>query len=328
MNNSLFATLYKYSTGQDENEKKENYLTTVFVFILNRMLHYDKATALELLGVLCGDDSLFSDDEKPLIEPHKVVLGTGLKPDITIKGHNARVFIEVKWNTRAVDGQLKDYKRLLRRGTKVPYRRLRLLTKFPEATSVLDNKCKTLWADIYRKLDSLDVRDRVNEYILGEFKKYLKEEGMPRFEKIDDVYSDGVRAFFNLWQMAKGATDKALEQECKKYIDSDFVGCISKDKAFYTGIYFDDPDKLVFDFDEGRTRKRIKDKRRLNIEGVKLEEEPSKGYQEKATYYYSWKKQLDRSFFSLGKEQQFEVFHKFFKRCLDAIDKASRLARK
>jgi len=174
VNDSLFATLYKYSAGEDENEKKENYLTQCFVFILNRMLRHDKSAALELLGVLCGDDNLFPDDESPSIEPHKAVLGTGLKPDITIKGHNAKVFIEVKWNKRAEDIQLQNYKRLLRRGTKVRYRRLGLLTKFPEATSVPHSKCKTRWADIYRKLDSLDILCKVNEYILGEFKKYLK----------------------------------------------------------------------------------------------------------------------------------------------------------
>ncbi|MFW6105659.1 MAG: hypothetical protein ACOC7P_03665 [Chloroflexota bacterium] len=187
MNDNLFATLYKYSTGQDENEKRENYLTTCFVFILNRMLRHDKPAALELLGALCGDDSLFSDGGNPSIEAHKVVPGTKDRPDITIKEHNAKLFIEVKWDKGAHDRQLRDYKRDLQRRPKVRHRRLGLLTKFPEATSVPHNK--TLWADIYRKLDSLDIGCKVNEYILGEFKRYLKEEGILMFEKVDDVYS-------------------------------------------------------------------------------------------------------------------------------------------
>jgi len=327
VNDSLFATLYKYSTGQDKNEKKENYLTQCFVFILNRMLRHDKPAALELLGVLCGDDSLFSDDESPSIEPHKRIPGTRYTPDITIKGHNAKVFIEVKWNKRVDDAEeekLREYKRRLPNRTKVQHRKLVLLTKFHEATSVPHNK--TRWTDIERKLDSLDVWCEVNKYILNEFKKYLKEEGMLQFEKVDDVYSDGLRAFFNMWKMAKLVTETALGQDCKEYILPEFVGWQTKDKAFLTGIYFEDPDKLWFEFDTGRSRKRIKDERALNIDGVKPEAYPNRGYRGKT--WYSWPRQLDNYFFSLEKEQQFEEIHKFFERCRDAINKASSIAKK
>jgi len=146
------------------------------------------------------------------------------------------------------------------------------------------------------------------------------------FEKVAGVYSKGVRAFYNLWQMAKGATEKALKQECKEYILPGFAGWRSKDKAFLTGVYFEDPDKLYFEFDEGRSRKRVKYKDSLNIEGVEPDVYPNGGSGRKA--YYSWGKQLDNSFFHLGKEQQFEEIHRFFRECLDAINRASRVARK
>ncbi|MFW6105658.1 MAG: hypothetical protein ACOC7P_03660 [Chloroflexota bacterium] len=120
--------------------------------------------------------------------------------------------------------------------------------------------------------------------------------------------------------------EKAREQKCKEYFGSDFLGWRSKDKAFCTVIYFEDPDKLYFEFDEVRSKKRIRDKRSLNIEGVEPEEWLNKDYPRKA--YYIWGKQLDRSFFSLEKEQQFEEIHQFFKRCIDAIDKACGAARK
>lgn len=239
----IFSPLFRWAHRQGEN-----FTTDAFVGVVKVMLKREESLAKRFLGWLCfGNESTFSFcGTLPQI-------GTQLRsedgtPDVHVAASGLFSLIEIKKGSDLHAGQLSQYHSLLARRDE-PAKSLVLLTAF-DATFLPAEKPHHWWrwGQVAEWLERNPPTDEIASWLVREFLTYLKRQVMT-IDKVEWQYTEGTKSLYNLTTMLGKALEQAGIPVQARSSAWDDRGHYTKDKLFWTGIYYNEPQLLRFQFE-------------------------------------------------------------------------------
>jgi len=292
MNENIFSSLSKYSSGANEN-----YLTEALVFVTRLLLERTPAAGLDMVNLLCGlsQETWFSDPKSVHIST-QVTTDEG-RPDIEIRGKDTLVYIEVKHDSPLTSGQLESYKTQLDKAAS-PNTRLVLLTRSRnsafETTLQPGDYHHIYWYEIYNRLSQTDTQDDVCQYFVQSLMSFLEEKRMS-MKRVTWEYIQGVPALLNLTDMMETAIAEVMPGvKFTRTAGWTWRGFYLPN-GYWFGIRYTQPLVVVFENNNGKSPTY---KRDLNLE--------------------------KNHFFALNKDEQFECLVEFLQQASASAPKASQ----
>ena len=323
--NSLLIPLHKLARRQDEN-----FLTEIFVFLLNYYVQNEPESAIWLIKLITDKELDLSENDLQVLSveaQHHTPIGI---PDIKIETPNFICFIEVKVDADFDSNQLSTYKGYLQK----KYKKKSMLI------TLTKNTCEEHKADIvpdfgfrWRQLsDWLDnlmpnvksggrgfpsFKKEVSVFIAQQYIQLLKNKGVA-MEKINWQLVEGLREFRNILDMIREAIGPN-RVKAGMSVGQERAGYYEKNKKFFVGIYMNQPEEMVFITQEVEFCDNEPEQKATAI-GIGISEYGSSG---KWRY---WKNTIDLTsedvyFFSRSKTSQLEYLVDFINKSLDFVDK-------
>ena len=245
---NLFTALSRYGSSQPEN-----YLTEAFVHVLRTL---STRAAAEFLSVIMNLSGLADQDLD--INSH-VVLSTqsGLpegRPDIRMDfGDDRIVFVEVKDWSPLSEGQLEKYYAQIQelygsRGKLVLLTRSRQSRHESELDpSLYHHIC---WYEVYSWLHGLDIADEPANHYVSEFTAFLEGKAMG-VQKVTWEYENGIRSMLILTNLLETAISEALPDSATRHTAGWSWRGLYVDEEYFLGSRFDEPNRLVFENNQG-----------------------------------------------------------------------------
>jgi hypothetical protein len=278
---NVFNSLSRYSTSQEEN-----YLTEAFVYLLRLLFERVPEQGIQLLNEICelSQEGMFTNAGEVSISTQGNV-GEGWV-DIEIWGNNQVIYIEVKHDSPLGIGQLEYYwehLQTLNAKTKM----LLLLTRSRlsrlETTLEQEKYHHICWYEIYNSIACASIQDEVCNHMKADFMEFLEEKKMS-LKKVGWEYINGVTNLVHLVDMIEAALSEAVPDiKYQKTGGWFWRGYYIQDNLF-VGVRYDLPLIVVLEDDRG--------------------------------YKPTYKVDLDlekEHFFSLTKDEQFELLIKFIR---------------
>jgi len=284
MTNNVFSVLSKYAFRQEEN-----YLTEALAFLLRLLLERNPPAGLDMVNRLCGRDPVSTFTDPPSIAISTQVTTEQGTPDIGIRvGDSTLVYVEAKHDSPLGVGQLAAYLDQLNRSG-FPDTRLVLLTRSRsssiQTTLEPDDYHHLCWYEIYNWLSGIDTGDDVCQYLIAGFMNFLEEKRMS-VKRISWEYIQGVPEMLNLADMMEAAISEAMPTaEWKRSGGWHWRGYYLP-HDYWFGVRYHEP--LLVVFEDNRGYDPVTYRRDLNLE--------------------------KEHFFSLNKDEQFELLVTFLKR--------------
>lgn len=256
----LFTNLIKYRSN-GLSTPLENFTTELFVYIWKYLIHNNKKLARNIFmkfGIAMDDEEL----NNITIETQKSTTilfnkkRIKLIPDIWVTVNGAEYIIEVKVNSGLnqykFDEKYYDQINLYKKIPKVKL--VKTLTKNVVFCSVIHDKDKILWSEIYNLFESS------NELLIINFLHFLKENGMAPNEPITEssltvisVYASLLGIIETSWNISKYTLERS--------IDPSWLGFYikkSRNKVAWIGQLIEKQDHLVFELLDSKLVKKAK----------------------------------------------------------------------
>jgi len=188
-----FEKILRYSKS-DKIMQLENYITEIFVFILNYLKQSNSLMfykILELFGVPKNAKNISIDTQ---------LQENDCRPDIYIKHDSKITLIEVKINSQLNEYQLK--KKRINQYEKYSNgynASIFLLTKYVIFEKNIPDKNKKLWTEIIEIFDEFG-----DDYVINCFKHILEENGMAN-TKVDEKKLTAIGSIINLDKLIKNS---------------------------------------------------------------------------------------------------------------------------
>ncbi len=295
---NIFIPLHNLANQQDEN-----FLTEIFVYLLNHYLKYEKQAALLLIKRM-------TDNKIKIVETELIGLDISTRakteegvPDIYVFSKNVLIFIEVKVDSDFGWKQLSKYKEVLEKSEKITM--LITLTRYHHKlhNPDIEPDYGFRWHHLSDWLNELDLNLEISRFLTNQYIELLKHRGVA-MEKTNWQLVEGVKSLKNLVDMIGEALSSASIQIHSKSGAWKWMGYYIEEKKFFVGIYYDTPN-FIF----------------LNTEVALLDgipKEPEIGEYDGG----GWQNGLDMEseseyFFSRTKASQIILLEKFLKKNVD-----------
>ena len=289
MSDNIFSVLSKYAFRQEEN-----YLTEALAFLLRLLLERNPPTGLDLVNSLCGRDPAATFTNATSIAISTQVTTEQGTPDIGIRvGDSTLVYVEAKHDSPLGIDQLTAYLDQLNQSGFLDTR-LVLLTRSRsssiQTTLEPDDYHHVCWYELYNWCSNIETEDDVCQYLIHSFMSFLEEKRMS-MKKVSCEYMEGIPALLNLADMMEAAISEVMpEDKWKRSGGWNWRGYYLPDDYWF-GVRYHKPMVVVFEDNHGYDP--VTHKRDLNLE--------------------------KEHFFSLSKDEQFELLVTFLKRAWEDV---------
>ena len=255
--NNLLCILHKWASGQDEN-----FVTDSFAHLLRCLLVREPGVAVDLLAELTGAFIRLAPEQAPKVNVETQVTTDHGRPDMEISLRDYLAYVEVKVEQEVRQEQLGRYEQALQKSG-VPHTRLILLTRYPQ---MLDSEKETpdnqgqwfsvRWFQIAHWLerslcDDL-LTDPVGVHVVSQFVSFLQVRNIA-MQQVRPELSAGVRSLRSLLSMVAEAlaSCKVSSKTSKAW---EYIGFDCDSNRFWVGLYYDEPEALVFETNEPTIR--------------------------------------------------------------------------
>lgn len=270
----------------DKRRKPEDFLSEVFVFVLNRLKKRHPALAAEIICRLSGNTVQVQPADASRVEvTTRHTLPNGSRPDITINGAKFLLHVEVKRsdpvNDKHLRKQLKNYLADLEQRTEIPQRWAVLLAhrSFDDILEdIPDHRLfakPIYWYEIAEGIaDGSDgVVAGATKFLVRQFIEFLKEEGLA-VDRVRPSVLNGAKSLMHLNnQVVKTLRDQGVRPKTYGWVDGTGHKFSWSDIPCEVAYHYDYSQALVFYAKVG-ARKRLSG--RLNDQGWEdVEDEPS-----------------------------------------------------
>ncbi len=298
-NISLLVPLHNLASSQDEN-----FLTEVLAYILIFFSIHEKRSAIHLMNLIT--DGKFQPSVEDL---NRIGITTQIntsegRPDIKIETKNYLIYVEVKVDSDFRHDQLKRYKRALSLSQKKS-----MLITLSRYHHVLHNADISpdfgiRWHQLSDWLSELNLSKKVSRFVTNQFIILLKKRGLAMNE-ISWQLQDGVTGLINLVDVISEALAAIKITKIKKSPSWYWRGYYIEEK-FFVGIYFDQPNLIIFNSEVELADNLPKEPTLGSYEGH------GTGWQNELNLYSE-----EVHFFSRSKTSQLECLEKFLKESFD-----------
>ena len=248
MTKGLLVNLHKLASGQDEN-----FITECFVNFLSELIRLEPTEGIELLRQITNNNvCLTYGDLKNLNIQTQISTDEGV-PDIAIQVNDCLVYIEVKVESSFGPDQIMRYKRQLNQYSDYKNTQLIVLTKnhfIPSGDGAIPD-FKIRWIQVAELIENLNLKTEIGKYITKQFLELLKFRRLS-MDAVSWEFINGFKSFNNLIEMiGEMLISNGIKPD--KSLAWNWAGHYIDNRKFFMGIYFNDPQVVVFDTESAFT---------------------------------------------------------------------------
>jgi len=309
--NNLLVRLHKWASRQDEN-----FVTEAFAHLIQHLIEEEPQAASGLLrSITNGFLGSNIAETRSVTVRTQIITGEGT-PDLALFALDKLVYLEIKVESEATERQLRRYRELLSNSSYSETRLILLTRHVVSIESPEADYSHIRWHQIADWLENERLQytfKTVSGFLVEQFLGLLGIKGMT-MSQVTWELSGGIRALRNFLNMLE---ESAHVAGCKVQVrgNTRWSGVMLDGGNYSIAIYFDDPDRLIFETYKRRVR--VDAAKELGI-GYVFETDDKQGH--------GWAYELDLTsegvhFYARPRSSQMQVLELFIRESMELVKK-------